>query len=157
MKKFLPTSQRFSVNKGFTLIELLTVVAIIAIISVIAIALFGNAQKQARDGKRIAELEQIANVLEINKTTAGYQPITASLFAGGNFPGGAQTQALDPSGYGYCIAADSTTTTPAAWTAAACPTGWSTIVGTTPAAGSTSYKLCTSKEIGGVLCRTSQQ
>ncbi len=51
-------------KNGFTLIELMVAISIIAIISVIGAALFGQAQKNARDGKRINEIGQIQNALE---------------------------------------------------------------------------------------------
>jgi prepilin-type N-terminal cleavage/methylation domain-containing protein len=166
---------------GFTLIELLVVVAIIAIISVIAVALFGNATAQARNGKRLAELEQIANVLEVNKTSvangailAGYQPLTPQQFASSKYPGGTPA-ATDPQGYAYCIASSTTSTNPptstgmAAWSGTTCPTvsgvtytqvGFGSPAG--PATGSLSYTICAIQEglSGGaatVKCRSNLQ
>jgi prepilin-type N-terminal cleavage/methylation domain-containing protein len=160
-------------TKGFTLIELLVTISIIAIISVVAVALFGNIQADARDGKRRAELESIANALEVNKSNSGgpYNPILASQFGGGVFPSGTTTVADDPQGYPYCIAASLTTTPPTAitngqigtWTTSACPnppTGYNTITGTTPANTTVSWTLCTRLENKGtpaVFCRSNTQ
>lgn len=123
MKRILPKT----FSKGFTLIELLVVVAIIAIISVVAIALFSNAQQDTRDGKRKAELEQIANVLEINRTSTtpvGYQN-TSNVYWGGNvYPGGNTAQALDPQGYPYCISYSYLSTTMAAEPTLPLSTSW---------------------------------
>lgn len=84
MKKFLPAS------KGFTLIELMVVVTIIAFLSVIGIVAFTNAQKQARDGRRRADIESIATALESNRTSTGKYPAvtctSTTIFASGKCP-----------------------------------------------------------------------
>ncbi len=156
-------------RSGFTLIELLVVIAIIGIISVIAIALFSNVQADARDGKRKAELESISNVLEVNKTSTGYQLATAALFGGGVFPGGSTTLSTDPQGYPYCInttASVANSGVDATWINGATPScstaapAYSKIDGTTPAANSAQYKICTRLENRGtpqVFCRTNTQ
>lgn len=61
MKKILP------ISRGFTLIELLVVITIIAFLAVIGIVAFGNAQAQARDGRRRADLDAIATAMEANR------------------------------------------------------------------------------------------
>lgn len=85
MKKLLPAS------KGFTLIELMVVVTIIAFLSVIGIVAFTNAQKQARDGRRRADIEAIATALESNRTSDGKYPAvpdctSTTIFANGKCP-----------------------------------------------------------------------
>ncbi|MES2668183.1 MAG: prepilin-type N-terminal cleavage/methylation domain-containing protein [Patescibacteria group bacterium] len=50
---------------GFTLIELLVVVAIISLISSVAYAGFSKARANARDAKRIADLQQVVRALEL--------------------------------------------------------------------------------------------
>ncbi len=50
--------------KAFTLIELMVVVGIIAILAAVGISIYANAQKIARDGKRIADLQEIQKALE---------------------------------------------------------------------------------------------
>lgn len=164
MKKLLPYSAislqlsairvkktiRYTLNsiryqKGFTLIELMVVVSIIAVLSVIALALFSNAQKSARDGKRRAELKAILNAFEINKTSAGYQPLLASFFAGGTIP------STDPKGDPYCMGWKSTSppydNTPiSAWSGAGCPGGYSAIALNSPSGSPLYLKICASME-----------
>jgi prepilin-type N-terminal cleavage/methylation domain-containing protein len=161
MKNLLPQTNN---SKAFTLIELLVVIAIIAIISVVAVSLFSNVQADARDGKRRAELEAIANVLEVNKTTAGYQPVLAAQFGGGNFPGGDTTNAKDPQGFAYCISgtsgvanatANGITNTPSCTDA-----NYTLMSGTQPTGNPAQYKVCTRLESRGtpsVFCRTNVQ
>ena len=160
--------------KGFTLIELLVTIAIIAIISVVAVALFGNIQQDARDGKRRAELESLANALEVNKSGGGgnYNPIVATtMLSGGTFPG-ASTTATDPQGYPYCIGTSVTTTPPGVAVVAnfvlspiGCAggggtAGYTVMSGTQPANTTVSWRLCTRLESKGsptVYCRTNTQ
>lgn len=149
------------------MIEILVVVAIIAILSVIAVTLYSNVQSDARDSKRKAELETISNVLEVNKTLPGYQPVTAAQFGGALFPGGGTTNALDPATYPYCLAqssgtADATTAnfTNAPSCSAGGTGGYSLINGTVPVANTASWKICTRLEnrgTPGVFCRTNVQ
>lgn len=169
------SNKQLNTSKGFTLIELLVTIAIIAIISVVAVALFGNIQADARDGKRRAELESLANALEVNKTGGGgnYNPILASQLGGGLFPSGSTTRSDDPQGYPYCISSSATSTPPTAltnaqtstWTTGTCPTapaGWTVISGTQPAATTVSWTLCTRLENKGsspavAYCRSNTQ
>lgn len=81
MKKILPKS--VTNPKGFTLVELLVVISIIAILSLIGMTTYTNVQKNARDTKRKADINAIANALEINKTSTGYQAIAPTWFASG--------------------------------------------------------------------------
>jgi prepilin-type N-terminal cleavage/methylation domain-containing protein len=168
-------NQRFlSDKKGFTLIELLVTIAIIAIISVVAVALFGNIQANARDGKRKAELESIANALEVNKdtTTGFYTKPVKGQFGGGVWPGQTATSgtaALDPQQFPYCILTATNGTSP---TGTSVVTGWST----TPTCATTNggsmindglaafssvnaWTICTRLEQGGgtAFCRSNVQ
>ncbi len=169
--KHLPKSK--TSVKGFTLIELLVTIAIVAIISVVAVALFGNIQQDARDGKRRAELESLANALEVNKSGGGgnYNPILAAQLAGSTFPG-ASTTATDPQGYPYCIGASATTTppgvaivanfvlSPIGCAGAGGTAGYTVMSGTQPANTTVSWRLCTRLESKGsptVYCRTNTQ
>ena len=54
--------------KGFTLIELLIVIVIIGILSTGAVALFTNAQRNARDANRKANLTTFATALQMYAT-----------------------------------------------------------------------------------------
>ncbi len=86
-------------KKGFTLVELLVVISIIAILSVIGMVVFSSVQKSARDARRRSDIDAIAQALEINKTSAGYQPIANTAFAGGVIP-------FDPVSGGQQLAKD---------------------------------------------------
>lgn len=66
-------------KNGFTLIELLVVVVIIILVSSISIVSFQAANKQARDGKRQADLEQVKSALEIYYHDCGtYPPVSGA-------------------------------------------------------------------------------
>ena len=52
-------------NKGFTLIEMLVVVAIIGLLSSVVVVGLGSARQNARDARRISDIRQIQNALEI--------------------------------------------------------------------------------------------
>ncbi len=73
-------------KQGFTLIEILIVIAIIGILASVAIIGLGGSRVKARDSKKISELAQIRNGLELYFTTCGHYPgggagctVTASL------------------------------------------------------------------------------
>lgn len=51
-------------QNGFTLIELLVVISIIAVLSVVGMVVFTGVQKNARDARRKADIDSIANALE---------------------------------------------------------------------------------------------
>lgn len=68
-------------KKGFTLIELLVVISIIAILSVIGLTVYGQAQKMARNAKRISDLKAVATALELYYSQNGNQyPDTSSFW-----------------------------------------------------------------------------
>ncbi|MEX2411132.1 MAG: type II secretion system protein [Candidatus Paceibacterota bacterium] len=60
--KFLEKIQK---EKGFTLIEMLVVVAIIGILSSVILVGLNDARSRARDAKRISDIRQIQNGLEL--------------------------------------------------------------------------------------------
>ncbi len=74
----------FQNRSGFTLIELMVAIAIIAIVSVIGTALFGQAQKNARDGRRINEIGEIQNALEQYYATNNGYPALAAINGSSN-------------------------------------------------------------------------
>jgi len=66
---------KFKLNKkGFTLIELLVVIAIIAILAGLVIIRINNASRDARDTKRMHDLDQIKQALEMYKLENDYYP-----------------------------------------------------------------------------------
>ncbi len=161
-------------EKGFTLIELLVTIAIIAIISVVAVALFGNVQANARDSKRRAEVEALAQALEVNRnqTTSFYSTLAKTQIAGGIWPGqttGSGTAALDPQGYPYCIVTSTTGTASgptlvAGWatTPACATTGGGSMINDSLTAFSNinAWVVCTRLENGGtpaVYCKGNSQ
>jgi len=61
-------------KKGFTLIELLIVVAVIGILSSVVLVGLGPVQKQGRDARRISDLRQVQNGLELYYNKNGRYP-----------------------------------------------------------------------------------
>ena len=62
---------RWQHRSGFTLVELLVSITIIMVLTVTAVVNYGNAQKNARDAKRKADLEKIRVALELCKQDLG--------------------------------------------------------------------------------------
>ena len=82
-------------EKGFTLIEMLVVIAIIGLLSSVVVIGLGGSRSKARDARRIADLQQIQNALEL-----AYLPATGYPSA---LPSSAPT--VDPQGVTYKYAA----------------------------------------------------
>ncbi len=61
-------------TRAFTFIELLVVVTIIAILSAIGLVSFTNANRNARDAKRKADLESIRQALVLYRSDNGCYP-----------------------------------------------------------------------------------
>lgn len=81
------SAQKFN-KKGFTLIELLVVISIIAILSVIGITVFQGQQKSARDARRRADIESIAQAMEAQKPSGSvtYKALEKNYFSAGIIP-----------------------------------------------------------------------
>lgn len=65
-------------RKGFTLIEILIVVAIIAILASVVLVGLGPTQQAGRDARRISDLQEDQNGLELYFNKCGYYPGTAT-------------------------------------------------------------------------------
>lgn len=61
-------------SKGFTLIELLVVIAIIGILATVVLSSLSQARKRARDTKRLSEIKQMQNALELYYLDNGFYP-----------------------------------------------------------------------------------
>jgi prepilin-type N-terminal cleavage/methylation domain-containing protein len=65
-------------KKGFTLIEILIVVAIIAILASVVLVGLGPTQQAGRDARRISDLSEVQNGLELYYNKCGYYPGASS-------------------------------------------------------------------------------
>lgn len=65
-------------RKGFTLIEILIVVAIIAILASVILVGLGPTQSLGRDARRVSDLHEVQNGLELYYNSCGYYPGAAA-------------------------------------------------------------------------------
>ncbi|MDD3491814.1 MAG: type II secretion system protein [Candidatus Pacebacteria bacterium] len=61
-------------KKGFTLIEMLIVITIIAVLASLILVGMGGAQARSRDSRRIADLHNMMNALELYNSKHGLYP-----------------------------------------------------------------------------------
>lgn len=64
----------FKSKNSFTLVELMVVIVVIGILSAIGLVTFTNVQRNARDGKRKADLQTIKMALEMYYADYGHYP-----------------------------------------------------------------------------------
>jgi len=64
----------YSARKGFTLIEILIVVAIIAILASVVLVGLGPTQQLGRDSRRVSDLHEVQNGLELYYNKNGHYP-----------------------------------------------------------------------------------
>jgi general secretion pathway protein G len=64
-------------KRGFTLVEILIVVAIIATLASVALVGLGPVQRSGRDTRRVSDLRQVQNGIELYFAKCGYYPGTA--------------------------------------------------------------------------------
>src|SRR5579872_5066555 len=69
-------------RKGFTLIEILIVVAIIAILASIVLVGLGPTQQSGRDARRLSDLHEVQNVVELYYNDCGFYPSAAAPASG---------------------------------------------------------------------------
>lgn len=96
---------RLKTNKGFTLIELLVVVAIIGLLATMVAVSLTSARSRARDSRRVSDIRQIENALELY--FAAYQQYPTNwniLLQGQQGYLNLNSIPVDPSGISYCYA-----------------------------------------------------
>ncbi len=76
-------------NRAFTLIEVLVAVTIIAVLTAIGVVSYVSANRNARDSKRLSDVEQIRAALEMYRADQGEYP--ASITFGGSLVSGSNT------------------------------------------------------------------
>lgn len=62
-------------KRGFTLIELLVVISIISVLTSIILISMNTARSKANDAKRVSDMQQIKNAVELYFDTNGYYPL----------------------------------------------------------------------------------
>jgi prepilin-type N-terminal cleavage/methylation domain-containing protein len=85
-------------NKGFTIIELLIVVAIIGILAAIIVASLNNARARGRDVRRIRDIQEMHNAIELYIAQNGYAPTIGDPVCGDPNTGGSQCYTTEFSG-----------------------------------------------------------
>lgn len=88
--------------RGFTLLELLVVIAIIGVLSVVVLASTNSTRGKSRDARRLADIRQIRNALELYYDVNKVYP---SMIGGGTIsplvPGYIPQVPIDPLGNNY--------------------------------------------------------
>ncbi|MCR4326794.1 MAG: type II secretion system GspH family protein [Candidatus Roizmanbacteria bacterium] len=110
---------------GFTLLELLVVISIMGILIAIGVQSYTTLNKQARDGRRISDLQTIRTALESYRSQNGDYP--------------ADLSPIVPSGYLNNLPEDPV------------PDRQYVYLPITTAQGQASYALCASRELAGSL------
>jgi prepilin-type N-terminal cleavage/methylation domain-containing protein len=61
-------------NKGFTLVEILVVVAIVGLLSSVFVIGLGGVRARGRDARRVADVKQVQNAIELYYAKCGHYP-----------------------------------------------------------------------------------
>lgn len=103
-------------RKGFTLIELLIVIAIIGLLASMVLVGFGTFRSRGRDARRIADMREVQNALELFYTKSNRYPdateaadwagLTATLLAAGIGINAVPNDPLPPAVYLYSPSTD---------------------------------------------------
>lgn len=66
-------------SRGFTLIELLVVIAIIGLLASVVVASLGTARAKGRDARRLTDMRQLVNALELYASDNQHYPTSTWL------------------------------------------------------------------------------
>lgn len=112
-------------NEGFTLIEMLVVVAIVGLLSAVVVVGLTGAREKARDSRRIADIRQIQNDLELKYSSSSGYPSPVN----GHAPGEPQDPQNDyylyetlDNGFSYKLGIELETSDNSSDDATKCPT-----------------------------------
>ena len=67
-------------NKGFTLIEMLVVIAVIGLLAALILVGLSSFRVRGRDTRRVADVKEVQNGLELYYTKNGHYPIVSEAF-----------------------------------------------------------------------------
>lgn len=96
-----PTTQTpataLPLRRAFTLLEVLVVVLVLGILAAIMVPAVSSARKDARDGRRIADIKAVEKALEMYSNDWGVYPVSAGWF--GDAPSYGGLGYTGPTGY----------------------------------------------------------
>ena len=130
----LISSKKLKKNLGFTLIELLVVISIIGLLAAVVLVSLSSARAKSRDARRVADIHQIQNALELFFNDCLQYPQTLATASANGCPAG-----ITYGSFISTIPVNPTGCTPAGGTA---PAGAAAVYGYTPNANpATSYTI----------------
>ncbi|MDD3887990.1 MAG: type II secretion system protein [Patescibacteria group bacterium] len=97
----LKQKNTFNIEAGFTLIEILVVVSIIGILASIALIGVDDARKKARDARRVSDLYQISQAVEMYNNASGQYPENLASNLSSYFPKGLPVDPNPSKNYDY--------------------------------------------------------
>ena len=81
-------------RRGFTIVELLVVIVVIGILTAVTVVSYRGISERARDSRRLTDMHNITNLLELYKAQNGSYPAPSY-----NGPGGWESSSINPSGF----------------------------------------------------------